>query len=382
MARLVVREGGNVGASCRLPADSGRATLGRRKGVGLQILDEKASRDHAEVVVEGGMFILRDLHSRNGTHLDGRKIIDDEILEPGASIRIGNTVIELEEDGGIPEGMEIHGLEILERLGAGRMGVVYKARQVSMDRAVAVKVLNEAREAASLSHLNVIRVFDAGVAGDLHYFTMEYIDGTTVSRLIRRKGRIPVDRALGIVRQVARALDHAHESGIIHRDVRPSGIMVAADDRVKVADLGISKAFDESSGETGLLGTPHYMSPEQASGGEVDVRTDVYSLGATLYHMLTGEVPFAFDGRDPRDVAKAHTTGSLRPVQDVESAIPDSVASMVERMMARDPEKRYPSMAALLGDLGKVIGDREAHVEAVAPGESSVRKPPEGSVRR
>ncbi|MHC4252527.1 MAG: protein kinase domain-containing protein, partial [Planctomycetota bacterium] len=274
-------------------------------------------------------------------------------------------------------------------------GTVYKARQLSMDRVVAVKVLNETynsdrgfierfvREAqlvGRLSHANIIHMLDIGESERLHYYSMEFVDGMTLKRLLRQKDRIEVDRALDIAIQAAKALNYAHESKVVHRDVKPANLMLTNDGTVKVADLGIAKTFEDSAQASGVRGTPHYMSPEQAAGRKVDARTDVYSLGATLYHMLTGSLPF--EGENDYEVVSAHTSATLPAVQEREPDVPDSVARVVERMMARDPARRYQTMRAVVADLERVIADREAEVERVGPGESTISRPVEAVVKK
>ncbi|MHC5055679.1 MAG: protein kinase domain-containing protein [Planctomycetota bacterium] len=396
MARLVVREGEAAGRGYVIRPGKTHVVFGRRPGVEFQVLDEKASREHAEVVFSGGRFIVRDLQSRNGTYLDGRKLERDETLEAGSLIRIGDTVIEfLDESGGIPPGLRVPGQDLIERVGHGRMGTIYKARQLSMDRVVAVKVLNEtynsdrgfierfvheAQLVGRLSHANIIHMLDIGESERVHYYSMEFVDGKALKRLLRHKGRIGTDRALDIAVQAAKALSYAHESNVIHRDVKPANLMLTNDGTVKVADLGIAKTFEDSASASGVRGTPHYMSPEQAAGRKVDARTDVYSLGATLYHMLTGSLPF--EGDDDYEVVSAHTSATLPAVQEREPDVPDSVARVVERMMARDPARRYQTMRAVVADLERVIADREAEVERVGPGESTVSRPVEAVVKK
>jgi len=396
MARLVVREGEGAGSAYVIRPGTARVVLGRRSGVEFQILDEKASRDHAEVVFSEGRYVLRDLGSSNGTSLDGRRLERDETLRPGSLIRIGRTVIEfLDESGGVPPGLRVSGYDLIERVGRGRMGTVYKARQLSMDRVVAIKILDEtcsgdrdfierfrreARAAARLSHPNIVRMVDVGKSEGLHYYSMEFVEGETLKHLLREQGCIDTDRALEIALQAARALGHAHGRGMVHRDVKPANLLLTREGAVKVADLGIAKTFEASAFASGVHGTPHYMSPEQAAGEELDARTDVFSLGATLYHMLTGSLPF--EGDDDYEVARAHTTASLPAVQEREPDVPDSVTRMVERMMARDPALRHQSMGEVASDLERVIADREAEIERVAPGESTISRPVEAIVRR
>ncbi|MHC4252187.1 MAG: protein kinase domain-containing protein [Planctomycetota bacterium] len=390
MAKLVVREGRDVGAEYVFPPDKRRIVLGRRSANEIQVLDPQASREHTAVIVDGGRYILRDLKSRNGTHLNDEPVTADEEIEFGDRIRIGAAVYELvDETKEEPITLQIPGYEIIERIGQGGMGTVYKSRQLSMDRVVALKVLNdryskdtkfierfirEARAAGRLSHPNVIHVHDVSESDGTHYFTMEYVDGTTVKRLLKKKGRLGVDKALDIVLQAAKSLEYAHENSIIHRDIKPDNLMITKDGVVKLADLGIAKTFDEAGDESAkqrrVFGTPHYMAPEQALGKDIDARADIYSLGATFYHMLTGATPF--QGPTVTDVLKAHIQASLPPVQEKASDVPDSVVFILERMMAKTAEKRYASMNSLIDDVEKVVADREADIERLDAGESSV----------
>jgi len=390
VAKLVVREGRDVGTQYVFPPDKQRVVLGRRSSNEIQVMDPKASREHAEVIVEGSRYVLRDLKSRNKTLLNDEPVDADQDIEFGDRIRIGDAVYELvDETKDEPITLEIPGYDILERIGRGSMGTVYRARQLSMDRVVALKVLNEkhsqdeqfierfireARAAGRLSHPNVIHVHDVSDHKNTHYFTMEHVDGTTVKKLLKRHGKIDVDRSLDIVLQAAKALEYAHENNIIHRDIKPDNLMLTKDGVVKLADLGIAKLFDEADAGDGpkrrVFGTPHYMAPEQALGRETDPRTDVYSLGATLYHMLTGTTPF--QGGTITDILKAHIQANLPPIQEKVPNVPASVVFMVERMMAKSPEKRYASMETLAADSEKVIADREADIERLDSGESSI----------
>jgi serine/threonine-protein kinase len=389
VAKLVIREGARVGKEYVFPPRATSVMLGRAAESDLQVLDAQSSRRHAEIEVNGSRFTLRDLGSSNGTHINGRKVDSPAELRYGDRIRIGGTEIELVDDSadeGPPP--EIPGHRILEKIGSGGMGTVYRAQQLSMDRVVALKILNErhsrdrafierfvreARAAGRLGHPNVIHVNDVGEAGGVHYFSMEYVDGTTVKRLLKEDGRLDLDKALDIVVQTARALKYAHDNGIVHRDVKPDNIMLTKEGIVKIADLGIAKTFDDSSSDASskrIFGTPHYMSPEQALGKEIDARADIYSLGATFYHVLTGSTPFS--GRTVMEVLKAHIEGNLPPVKGKAPDVPDSVVFIIERMMARRREKRYPTTAALIEDLERVQHDREVEIERLPDGESSI----------
>ncbi|MHC4817754.1 MAG: serine/threonine-protein kinase, partial [Planctomycetota bacterium] len=200
---------------------------------------------------------------------------------------------------------EIAGYKLIEKIGAGTMGVVYKAKQVSLDRVVAIKILSprhsrkadyvelflrEARAVARLNHPNVISGIDVGDEDGVRYFVMELASGQPIGQLLLRGGALDEERVLPIAVQITRALDHAHEAGLVHRDVKPDNILVTKNGTAKLCDYGLAKTKPEKGRP---LGTPNYISPEQARGDStVDIRSDLYSFGATLYHMLTGRPPF------------------------------------------------------------------------------------------
>ncbi|HZT78619.1 MAG TPA: serine/threonine-protein kinase [Gemmataceae bacterium] len=266
-------------------------------------------------------------------------------------------------------GERIPGYELLDKLGQGSMGTVYKARQLSMNRLVAVKVLHprlaanpeflrrftrEAHLAAKLSHNNIVQAIDVGSAGVLHYFVMEYVEGVTIKEELER-GKIYEEReAVDIALQVAQALAHASKRGLIHRDIKPANVVRTADGIAKLADLGMAReTADErqAHAEKGMaIGTPHYMAPEQVRGREdIDVRADIYSLGATLYHMVTGQPPFPMDGVDA--VLLAHVKEELTPPDHLNTKLSSGLGEVVEFMMAKDRRQRYRTPEDLIIDL-------------------------------
>jgi len=268
----------------------------------------------------------------------------------------------------------IKGYDILSKLGQGGMGAVFKARQLSLDREVALKVLSpslakdrtyvarflrEARAVAKLNHKHIIQGIDVGESGGHYYFAMEFVDGPTLQEVIRSKGPVPEERALKIVGEVAQALSHAHKHKLIHRDVKPDNIMINSKGDAKLCDLGLAK-FQASGtsaasreGEGLVFGTPHYISPEQAKGeSTVDIRSDIYSLGATLFHALTGQTPFP-GGRSAAVMAK-HVTEPVRDPRDVNPGISEGAARLVLKMMAKRPEDRHPDPSSLLEDIRRV----------------------------
>lgn len=270
------------------------------------------------------------------------------------------------------KGQQIPGYQILDKLGKGSMATVYKARQLSLDRIVAIKVLprrlsespefvdrfyREGKIAAKLNNQNIVQAIDVGEAGGFHYFVMEYVDGYTVDDVLVKDDLYSEPDALDIIIQIAEALLHAHQQGLIHRDVKPKNIMIAHDGLAKLADMGLARQVADTRqahSEAGrAYGTPYYISPEQIRGQvHIDFRTDIYSLGATFYHMVTGTVPF--DGPNPVAVMNKHLRRKLVPPDRRNADLSVGSAEIIEVMMAKDPKDRYESIDDLLVDLKAV----------------------------
>lgn len=268
---------------------------------------------------------------------------------------------------------QIPGYKILRKLGAGAMATVFLARQLSLDRLVAIKVLpkrfsanesfierfyREGRAAAKLNDSNIVQAYDVGQAGEHHYFVMEYVDGETVYDAIKQEKRISERAALKILRQVASALKHAHERGFIHRDIKPKNIMIASNGTVKLADLGLARALSDqqlAESEAGrAYGTPFYISPEQIRGRvQIGPEADIYGLGATMYHMVTGKVPF--EGRTPSQVMHRHLKDDLVPPDHVNSKLSAGTAQIIEMMLEKRPSERYGIASDLIEDIDRVL---------------------------
>jgi serine/threonine protein kinase len=276
----------------------------------------------------------------------------------------------------VPPPRQIPGYQLLGRLGAGNMAVVYKARQLSLDRVVAVKILPkkfsgmpefvarfyaEGRAAAKLNHPNIVAALDVGRHGDTHYFVMEYVEGRTVYERLVKEGPYPEAEALAIGIQMAAALDHAHHAGLIHRDVKPKNILITTDGVAKLADMGLARAVSDREAveaEAGrAFGTPHYISPEQIRADmDVDYRADIYGLGATLYHMVTGTAPFV--GPDVATVLRKHLREPLVPPDHVNPGLTNGMSEIIELCLAKDPGQRYATTADLIEDLQAVAEGR------------------------
>jgi eukaryotic-like serine/threonine-protein kinase len=256
---------------------------------------------------------------------------------------------------------------LIERLGSGGMAEVYLAHDQLLDRDVALKVLRrryandetfverfrrEAYSAAALSHPNIVPIFDRGESNNgTYYIAMEYLPGGTLKDRIRRKGYLLPHVAAAVAAQIAEALDAAHRHGVVHRDVKPENILITASGDVKVTDFGIARAASSvKMTHSGIfLGTVRYVSPEQAMGEPAGPRSDLYSLGVVLYEMLTGEPPY--DADSPLGIAMKHVNGHLRSPQEIDPSIPEEINDITVRLLATDPEGRYPDAASLLDDL-------------------------------
>lgn len=281
--------------------------------------------------------------------------------------------------------------EVLELLGSGGMGAVYKARHRLMDRLVALKVIRpdlvgepamvsrferEARAAARLAHPNIVAAYDADQVGGTHFLVMEYVEGADLDHVLVARGRLPLTEACEYARQAALGLQHAHEQGMAHRDIKPHNLMLTPQGRVKILDFGLARfaseallpvpsggGGDESSSHTGL-GTLDYLAPEQARGAaRADIRADIYSLGCTLYRFLTGRVPFP--GCTPREKLQRHLQWAPAPLADFRADVPPGLALVVERMMAKEPSQRYQTPAEVAEALAPFAAPRGRRVLVV-----------------
>lgn len=286
-----------------------------------------------------------------------------------------------------PPVRRIGGYEIKRLLGEGGLGTVFLAEQLSMNREVALKVLRskwlddtefrqrfllEAQHVGKMSHPNLIGVYDAGLDGDQLYFSMEFVPGKNVQELIDEGGQLALDQAIPIVVQIARAIDYYRGYDVVHRDIKPSNIFVTPQGVAKLGDFGFIKtAIDkEISMEGYILGTPDYISPEQAVGSDdLDYRSDVYSLGATLYHMLTGQTPF---GGTESSVIRQHIRLELPSPSVYRPDLPEALVLMLERMMAKRREDRYANLDQLCDDFALVLKGQTGHVRPIEAGKSSI----------
>ncbi len=256
--------------------------------------------------------------------------------------------------------------EILERLGGGGMAIVYKGRDTMLNRLVTIKVLRpeytsdedfvrrfrrEARSVASLSHPNIVNIYDVGQESDVYYLVMEYIDGENLKTLIKREGPLPLEKALQFAGQICDALDHAHENNIVHRDVKPHNILITKTGRAKLTDFGIALEAGTAtmtSTDT-ILGSVHYISPEQAKGEQAGAASDIYSMGIVLYEMLTGRVPFT--GDSPIAIALCHVQNTPELPSKLRPGIPAGVEKVVLKALSKEPQDRFPTA----GEMSQVL---------------------------
>ncbi len=343
-----------------------------RRGSGAQITPAQAqqpSKSFAEIAIERGYCTAEQIDAARQHQRQ---------LGPKSNVELAQVLVDLgtltQQQARACEratrgAQVIAGFEILEKVGQGGMGAVFRARQMSMDRIVALKILppklaqdpsfktrflNEAKVCAKLSHMNIINGIDCGEAGGYTYFAMEFVDGRTIKQIMKEKGKFSPADALKIIRQMVDALAYAKSMGLVHRDVKPDNIMMTAGGVAKLCDLGLAKHVegndDASLTQSGqAVGTPHYIAPEQARGEAVDFNTDIYSLGATFYHMLTSKTPF--DAPTSAAVMALHIANDTKSPCDVDPSVPIGYGQVISRMMAKFKEDRYNNPADLVKDL-------------------------------
>lgn len=275
--------------------------------------------------------------------------------------------------------------EILEKIGTGGMSDVYKAKDHKLNRFVAVKVLKqefsenanfvskfriEAQAAAGLMHPNIVNVYDVGEEGENHYIVMELVEGITLKKYIEKKARLSVKEAVSIAIQVSMGIEAAHNNHIIHRDIKPQNIIISKEGKVKVTDFGIAKAATSNTITSNVMGSVHYTSPEQARGGYSDEKSDIYSLGVTMFEMLTGRVPF--NGETTVAIAIKHIQEEFPSPRDYVPEIPVCVEQIVFKCCQKSPDRRYQSMSELIVDLKQsLISPDEDFVKVADPDEEA-----------
>lgn len=365
-------EGNSVGEEVRGPADEEKIRFGQvaihlgyinRKQLKIALGLQKKIRDE-----NGEAPALGDLLVRKGYLSEKQR---QHVYEKQGKLG-GHT--------------HIPGYELKKKIGSGSMGTVYKAIQVKMKRTVAIKVLaprlalkdeyierfmNEGKSVARLNHPNIIQGIDAGASNGVHYFVMEFIDGPTVQELIGAQGQLTGSETLKILKQITKALAHAYKKDMVHRDVKPENIMVNSSEVAKLCDLGLAAVTSRKPENPGV-GTPHYVAPEQVlDSKQINIQSDIYSLGVSCYHMMTGEVPFP--GTDPKSVMKKQVQAEPEPPSQHQDDISKPVDDLVLKMMSKDRQQRHETPSDLL-----------EHIDAVQKGEtkSSSRTGSDGPSRR
>jgi len=366
----------------KLELENGRTyTIGSDPDASCQLTDPTVLPGHCSLEIMGGQVILTNHTASAGTYI-GEKKVKRAQLRPNSSFRIGDSVLTItpaprqrsertQRDFGADPlvGKIIGGYKLNEVVGRGGMGTVYKATQLSLHRDVAVKVLSpdlakdkgfrdlfiqEARAAAQLVDPHIVQVYDAGSEGDTTFFSMEFVGQGSVEEVLQRDGKIPWQDAILWVLEAAHGLDYAEGKGIVHRDIKPDNLMLNDDARIKIADLGLAKRGERAE-DQGIIGTPHFIPPEQALGKDVDTRADIYSLGATFYRMVTGRT--VFTGKSAKEIVLKHIKEPPPAASSVVSDIPDELDGLIARMLAKDPNQRYQTAKELIAAIEELCAN-------------------------
>ncbi|HUW32900.1 MAG TPA: FHA domain-containing serine/threonine-protein kinase [Planctomycetota bacterium] len=382
MPSLAVESGKDKGLAVEL-SDDRVFLIGRGSSCDLHLSDTLTSRRHCWVECRDRKFILKDGGSRNGSFLNGRRVSEAELM-PGDQILVGETLITFQAEALASAdpliGKDVGGYRILELIGKGGMGRVYKAMQISLERVVAIKILSrqyaanaafierfrrEAMALAKLTHPNIVAVYDVGDSGGLHYFSMEYMAGGTVADKISGGRKLPAEEAILMMMDIARGLTYAEEQGVVHRDIKPENMMLDHAGNVKICDLGIAHTISEGPWRNtphGVFGSPHYIAPEQARGQATDHRADIYSLGASFYRILAGKT--LFTGGSARELILKHINEKPTPIAQLEPTLPPSVCNVIDKCLAKGLFSRYQSAGKVVEDLELALQHVRQAIEA------------------
>ncbi len=357
MAKLQVDQGPLSGKTY-LVARKKPFVIGRSESVQIDLRDTLVSRRHCQVEIKGSQFFARDLGSRNGTFINGRRITFAALYDQDR-LQIGHTTLSFhnEETKDKLINREIGGYEINALIGRGGMGTVYRATQLSLNRQTALKVLSpelskdeefvklfldEARAAAYLDHPRIVKVYEVGSYSGIHYFSMEFIPGGSVEEKLSCSGHLDIEEALHIAREAAVGLSYAANKKMVHRDIKPGNLLLTLDGTIKICDLGIAGKIDLSEGNSFRGGgSPHYIAPEQALGRAVDSRADIYSLGISLYTILAGYPPFT--GSSSREIARKHIREVPPPLKEQRKGLSQEICDLVHWMIQKNPKDRPAS---------------------------------------
>ncbi|MBI4834923.1 MAG: protein kinase [Planctomycetes bacterium] len=394
MPRLIVEKGPDKGKSIRISGND-TIVIGRETTANLRLSDIMASRMHfrIEFRADGGYYLI-DLNSMNGTFVNGQKV-KERALKLGDKVQIGETLftfmgdIEAQKQG--PIGQTIGGYTIMERVGRGGMGTVYKALQISLNRVVALKLLSdelvkdktfinlfvqEARAAAQLNHPNIVQVYDVGSDKEVYFFSMEYVPGASLQDILSKRKKLPPEVAVGIVFQAAQGLEYAEKKGIVHRDIKPDNLMMGENEIIKIGDLGLAKSLKAPFAEeqaSSVFGTPHYVAPEQATGKPVDHRADIYSLGSTFYRILTGITPYS--GSSVKEIIAKKIKDDPTPIKQLEPGLSSELSKIIDKMIKRNPDERFQTFSEVLKALETIKSGVISTRATSTPDDTSKKEP-------
>ncbi len=408
---------GSDQAPAELPREGMLVVGSSASKAGVVLSAQGVSEVHCAIGrTKDGGWAIKDLGSEYGTLLNGNRITQAR-LKPGDQLLLGSARLEVRAADSSSEKIatkptrpaatptapkekaktkkkaaaakvpfpKLQGYRVIERLGSGAMGEVFLAVQESLDREVALKVLSkkleadkmfvqsfqaEARSAAALNHPNVVTVHDVGEQDGVHYLTMEYMDRGSLEDRVAKQGPLHWRAAVDALHDAASGLVYAESRGIVHRDIKPDNLMQNHTGTTKIADLGLATHVNEDEGEgnSKIFGTPHFISPEQVRGEKADCRSDLYSLGATAFRLLTGHTPF--EGETTREIVRAKLNEDPAPLRRYVTDLPEGLVQVVERLLRRDPAERYPSASALLKEFDALRNGRDAAQVGAPPADS------------
>lgn len=369
MARLIMQREGRT-KEYQLGDDT---VLGRKSSCTVRVPSPKCSRENSRIIKGSGGFFVEDLGSSNGTLVNGKKI-GRQLLKSGDIIAIGGIDYTFQDKTDDPlVGKRLGKYQIIDKVGVGGMGVVYRASQVTLGREVALKVMSprlatkesfiqsferEAKIAARLQHPNIIGIHDFGHEDGWYFFSMEFVEGENLLDMALRQGGLSVEECLDYGRQLADALDHAHNQGILHKDIKPQNVMINNENRVKLADMGLASIADEENQENSpergaFMATPQYVAPEIVRRQEPDPRSDIYSLAATLFHMLTSKPPYT--GTDVKDLLKKHLSAPIPDPRSLRPDVPEELALFVMKGLAKEPADRQQTAREFAEGLARML---------------------------
>jgi len=372
---LTVSQGPDRGKQLRILGGE-PFVIGSGDDADLVLTDPKVLHPHCTLQLKGDRILLENKTASAGTFV-GDKKVGKGLIGANNEFRVGDTVLKLRlapKQAPSPTddpliGKIIGGYALKEVVGKGGMGTVYRATQLSLHRDVALKVLapklaadksfrdlfiNEARAAGQLIHPNIVQVYDTGREGEYSYFSMEFIGQGSIEEVLQQETKLPWEQAILQVLEAAHGLEYAEQKHIVHRDIKPDNLMINDDGRVKIADLGLAKR-GESRGDEGIIGTPHFIPPEQALGKETDQRADIYSLGATFFRMITGTT--VFSGKTAKEIVLKHIKEPPPLASSREKSIPGELDAVLAKCLAKDPDKRYQSPSDLVHDLERICAE-------------------------